>query len=103
MSTFRPVSRPRTTALGLLVGLSAGSIVALDLAASAGAATAAVAAVTTTSGKTKYASTNIRTGPSTAYTAVKQVPLGTAVTGTEANGWIKITSPSTLAGRYIAI
>lgn len=71
----------------------------------AGAAATSLAAPSATSSTvTRYTPqiTNVRTGPSTSYTRVGTLPARTTVTGTLSNGWVKISSPSTFAGKYVS-
>lgn len=54
---------------------------------------------------TKYATgtTNVRSGAGTAYARVGTISAGTKVTGAlQTNGWIKIATPATYAGRYVS-
>ena len=54
-----------------------------------------VAMVTTTA-------VNVRSGPSASTSAVTWVKANTRLTGTVTNGWLKISSPSQFAGRYVS-
>ena len=83
------------TALGA-VALIAPAVTALSLTADASAVTSAQVTRYTT------ATTNIRSAASTSSTRVTSVSAGTKITGTLTNGWVKIASPTNLAGRYVS-
>lgn len=93
-----PAARRRGSfsTFGVAFAVAAGTSVVAGVASSASAATAPVTRYT-------VVSVNVRSGPSTAYRVVATLPMMRAVTGTwQANNWFRITSPSSLAGRYIA-
>lgn len=57
---------------------------------------------TTATRYTYYSSTNIRSGPSTSTSITGRVGAGTKFTGVISGSWMKISTPSNHAGRYIS-
>lgn len=84
----------------------AAPVLAVSLALSAPAVTAgAASASAATATVTRYTvvKVNVRSGPSTGYRVVATLPMMRKVTGTwQANNWFRISTPSSLAGRYVS-
>ena len=93
---MKTLSKPNA---GIGLALAASFGVAPVVTALTPVVASAEAATTVT--RYTYGTTNIRSGPGTNYSKVGTVPKDTKIVGTLSNGWIKISSPSAYAGRYI--
>lgn len=101
----RPAPPGRRTSMSSLTrplafALAAASLAAAPLASAATAAPAATATASVTRATT--AVTNVRSAASTTSSIVGKLSANTKITGTLTNGWVKISTPTTFAGRYVS-
>ena len=94
----------RKTTRGLATAVAFTSLLGATVPAITATLTASSASAEASTTVTRYAAqtTNVRSGPSTSYSRVGTISAKTKVTGTLTNGWIKVTSPTRYAGRYIS-
>lgn len=52
--------------------------------------------------QTVYPTTNVRTSASTSSAVAGHLALGTTITGTLSNGWVKVSTPAQYAGKYVS-
>lgn len=89
------LANPRSFAVAVTLALGG------TVAGSAAVSLAAPAATSTTVTRSTFQTTNMRTSPATSSVLVGKMPVGTTVTGTLSNGWVKISTPSKYAGKYV--
>lgn len=89
------LANPRSFAVAVTLALGG------TVAGSAAVSLAAPAATSTTVTRSTFQTTNVRTSPATSSVLVGKMPVGTTVTGTLSNGWVKISTPSKYAGKYV--
>lgn len=100
LASFRPATM-KTAAVVSLAGLA----LAAPVLAAPGPALGTTAVKTATTGQVSryvYQVTNVRAGASISTALVGKLSVGTTVTGTLSNGWIKIATPAAQAGRYVS-